>query len=91
MRVLFALAALSLSTTAFAGRCDIHNDTDQNFTIESGNVSNQRIEAHSQDSIESGDITGKSDSGKSIGGHCDDGQKIEIVEVNGSLVIRPQH
>lgn len=83
---LLALAAAFSASPAFA-RCSIHNDTGESFTIESGNVSNQRIGAHTQSSINAGTIKAKADSGKSVGGSCRDGDSVEIKLSGGVLVI----
>ena len=85
--VLLSLPALALATPAFA-RCDIHNDTSESFTISSGNVSNQRVGSHTSTTINAGTIIAKADSGKSAGGSCKDGDKIEIVLDGGVLVIK---
>ena len=70
-----------------AATCSIHNDTGLSFTIESGNTSNQRVGAHTQTSIASGKITGKSDNGKAIAGVCKDGDKVEITEKDGNPIL----
>ena len=94
MRILvtaLAVAAVTLmSGLALAGRCDIFNDTGTSFTIESGNVSNQRVGAHTHTSIASGKIIAKSDDGKGVGGSCNDGDKIKIVADGGVYIIKPQ-
>ncbi len=84
----FALAALTTfaASPAFA-RCSIRNDTGESFTIQSGNVSNQRVGAHTTTSIEHGTIVAKADSGKSVGGACANGQSVEIKLSGGVLVL----
>lgn len=84
-----AIALTGFSSTAFAGSCDIFNDTDYDFTVESGNVSNQQVNSHTHTSIASGKIKAKSDSGKGVGGSCQDGDDIKIVEDDGVLMIVP--
>ncbi len=79
-----------LAGAAWAGRCDIFNDTGTSFTIESGNVSNQRVGGHTHTSIASGKIIAKSDDGKGVGGSCNDGDKIKIVDDHGVYIIKPQ-
>ncbi len=94
MRTLIAALAVAIVTLygglAFAGRCDIFNDTGTSFTIESGNTSNQRVGAHTHTSIASGKIIAKSDDGKGAGGSCNDGDKIKIVQDGGVYIIKPQ-
>lgn len=87
MRPLLVLATFFVSTPAWA-TCSIHNDTGESLTIASGNVSNQRVGSHTQTSIASGTITAKADSGKTAGGSCKDGDKIEVVMQNNILVIK---
>lgn len=89
--VAFAAFALALAapSSALAG-CGIHNDTGYSFKIESGNVSNQSVGAHTTTSIAAGTIIAKTSDGKTVTGSCKDGDKIEIVEDHGALVIKPQ-
>ena len=47
-------------------------------------------QAHTLTTIHAGTISAKADSGKSVGGSCQDGDKIAIVEKDGVLVIKPQ-
>ncbi len=93
MRHALALAAAA-ATLAFAGaaaaRCDIRNETSTSFTIESGNVGNQRVGGHTTTSIQHGKIVFKSDDGKAGGGSCTDGQKIKIVKAGDGYAIMPQ-
>jgi hypothetical protein len=77
------------SANAFAG-CSIHNDTDWSFTVTSGNTSNQQVGSHSQTSIAAGKIVGKSKEGKTIGGFCKDGDKLEIKNDHGVPVLMPK-
>lgn len=84
--VLLATVAAFAASPAFA-RCSIHNDTGESFTIQSGSVSNQRIGAHTTSSIEHGTIIAKSDSGKSVGGSCSNGQSVEIKLASGVIVL----
>ncbi|MBI4822217.1 MAG: hypothetical protein HY791_38515 [Deltaproteobacteria bacterium] len=60
--------------------CRIHNDTKWDFTIESGNTSNQRVGPHTTTSIAAGKIIAKSKEGKSFGGMCKDGDELEVKE-----------
>jgi hypothetical protein len=83
------LSALLRSTSAFAG-CSIHNDTDWSFSVTSGNTSNQSVGSHSQTSIAPGKIVGKSKEGKTIGGFCKDGDKLEITNDHGVPVLMPK-
>lgn len=75
-----------LSTRALAG-CSIHNDTDWSFTVTSGNTSNQMVGSHSQTSIAAGKIIGTSKEGKTIGGFCKDGDKLEIKNEKGVPIL----
>lgn len=76
-------ATLLFAAPAFAS-CRIHNDTDWDFTVESGNTSNQSVDAHSETSIDDGKIKGidKKD-GKTISGSCKDGDHLEITNDGG--------
>jgi hypothetical protein len=92
MRYLMALALgltmTLVSGTAWAGSCRIFNDTGYSFSVESGNVSNQRVGSHTRTSISSGKIKAvDEDAGKSVGGSCQDGDEIKIVEDDGVLMI----
>lgn len=88
-RILFAFVAAALPVSAWAG-CGIHNDTGYSFKIESGNVSNQSVGAHTTTSIAAGTIIAKTSDGKTVTGACKEGDKIEIVEEKGALVLKPQ-
>ncbi len=84
------LVVMAFAAPAWAGRCDIFNSTSTSFTIESGNVSNQRVGGNTHTSISSGKIIAKADNGKGVGGSCGDGDKIKIVEEKGVYIIVPQ-
>ena len=88
--ICFAGTVMFLAGTAAAGRCDLFNDTGTSFTIESGNVSNQRVGGHTHTSIAAGKIIAKGDDGKGAGGSCADGAKIKIVQEQGVYLILPQ-
>jgi len=77
---------LLLASYAAAG-CSIHNDTNWSFVVTSGNTSNQQVGSHSQTGIASGKIVGKSKEGKTIGGFCKDGDKLEITDDHGVPVL----
>jgi hypothetical protein len=79
-----------VASPVWAGRCRIANTTKVSFTIESGNVSNQRVGAHTSTTIEAGKIIGKSDDGKGVGGSCKDGDKVKIVEEQGVYLLLPE-
>jgi len=83
-----AVAASLLSFQAYAG-CQIHNDTGESFTIESGNTSNQRVGGHTTTSIAAGKIIAKGDKGQNVGGSCKDGEKVKIVEEKGAFILLP--
>ena len=87
--VLTGIACVALALPAFAG-CRIKNETKYSFKVESGNVSNQSVGAHTTTSIASGKIRAVSKDGKSVGGSCRDGDSIKIVEDRGVLVIEHQ-
>ncbi len=80
-----ACAAL-LAAPALAS-CRIHNDTSHDFTVESGNTSNQSVGAHTTTSIAAGKIIGKSKDGKSISGSCKDGDSLEVKDEGGVPVM----
>jgi hypothetical protein len=80
-------AALVFSTSAARAGCSIHNDTKYAFTVTSGNTSNQSVGAHTQTSIAPGKIVGKSKEGKTIGGSCKDGDRLEIKEEQGVPIL----
>jgi hypothetical protein len=90
MRIALAstlLAVLVLSTSAAIAGCSIHNDTKYAFTVTSGNTSNQQVGSHTQTSIAPGKIVGKSKEGKTIGGFCKDGDRLEIKEEQGVPIL----
>ena len=80
-------AALVFATSAAVAGCSIHNDTKWAFTVTSGNTSNQSVGAHTQTSIAPGKIVGKSKEGKTIGGSCKDGDRLEIKEEQGVPIL----
>ncbi len=89
----FVLVATTLSLSllvaapAFAS-CRIKNETKWDFTVESGNTSNQRVNANTTTSIASGKIKGKDDkSGKTISGSCKDGDELVIKDDHGIPVV----
>ena len=84
-----ALAVVFCAGRALAG-CQIHNDTSWSFVVTSGNTSNQVVGSHSQTAIAPGKIVGQSKEGKTIGGFCKDGDKLEIQDVHGVPVIVPK-
>ena len=87
--VAIGVAGLFLGRQASAS-CAIHNDTSWSFTVTSGNTSNQRVGAHTQTSIAAGKIVGKSKEGKTIGGFCKDGDKLEIKNEKGVPILVPK-
>lgn len=91
IRLAAAVSAVLFAAPALAsGRCTIHNETGYSFTIESGDTSNQRVGGHTETTIDAGKIIAKSDEGKAAGGHCNDGDRIKIVEEDGAVMIMPQ-
>jgi hypothetical protein len=87
--VLAAGSAIVVPRIALAS-CSIHNDTSYSFTVESGNTSNQSVGAHTQTSIAAGKIIGRSKEGKTVGGSCKDGDRLEIKDDHGVPVIVPK-
>jgi len=81
------LFGLLLSASNATAGCSIHNDTNWSFVVTSGNTSNQMVGSHSQTSIASGKVVGKSKEGKTIGGFCKDGDKLEITDDHGVPVL----
>ncbi len=82
-----AAAAVSVfSAEAFAS-CKVQNRTKYDFTVTSGNTSNQKLRGRSSMSIASGTITGKSPEGKTISGSCKDGDDLVIEEKRGVPVM----
>ncbi len=79
--------ALVFSTSVAVAGCSIHNDTKWAFMVTSGNTSNQSVGAHTQTSIAPGKIVGKSKEGKTFGGFCKDGDRLEIVEEQGVPIL----
>lgn len=91
MKAFISIAAmvstLTLAHAAWAG-CRIHNDTQWDFTIESGNTSNQRVGPHTTTSIAEGKIKGvDAKAGKSISGTCKNGDEIEVKDDHGVPVL----
>jgi hypothetical protein len=85
-----AIAVLLLvATTALpaAARCNIKNETKYSFTIESGNVSNQRVGANTSTTIAPGKIVAKGDQGKSFGGSCKAGDSLLVTEEKGVVIM----
>lgn len=78
--------ALALPSAAWA-RCSIFNDTAWDFTIESGNTSNQRVGPRTHTSIAPGKIRGTSKDGKTVGGSSKDGDRLEIKDDRGVPVL----
>ena len=84
---LASMFGLLLSTTYAAAGCSLHNDTNWSFVVTSGNTSNQMVNSHSQTSIPSGKVVGKSKEGKTVGGFCKDGDKLEITDDHGVPIL----
>jgi hypothetical protein len=87
--IAIGVSGLFLARPASAG-CSIHNDTSWSFTVTSGNTSNQQVGAHTQTSIAAGKIVGKSKEGKTIGGFCKNGDKLEIKNEKGVPILVPK-
>jgi hypothetical protein len=93
-RLIVLVSALSGLLAAGGSRalasCRVTNQTGYSFTVSSGNVSNQRVGAHTTTSIEAGKIQGKSPEGKTISGSCKDGGDLVIQEKNGVPLLLPR-
>lgn len=89
LAIAIAVVGLSLGRQASAS-CSIHNDTSWSFTVTSGNTSNQQVGSHTQTSIAAGKIVGTSKEGKTIGGFCKDGDKLEIKDEKGVPILLPK-
>lgn len=87
MRTLLVSFAVAVPSASAWASCRIHNDTKWSFTIESGNTSNQQVSSHSETSIASGKIKGKSKEGRTISGSCKDGDRLEVTDEKGIPVM----
>ncbi len=85
-KLVFALSLFVFGPYAQAS-CRIHNDTNESFTVESGNTSNQTVGSHTHTSIQSGKIKGKSKNGKTISGSCKDGDSLVVKDEGGIPVM----
>jgi hypothetical protein len=81
---------LAAGASRAGASCRVTNETGYNFTVASGNVSNQRVGAHATTTIEQGKIQGKSAEGKTISGSCRDGGDLVIQEKNGVPLLLPR-
>ena len=87
LAALFANICCLWPASAFA-TCRIHNDTKYDFKVESGNVSNQSVGAHTTTSIAAGKIKGKDEkNGKTIGGECKDGDELEVTDSGDDIPV----
>lgn len=89
MKTLIAATILALAAAHTASAsCRIHNDTQWDFKVESGNTSNQSVGPHTTTSIASGKIRGvDAKTGKSISGTCKDGDSLEVKDDHGVPVL----
>jgi hypothetical protein len=85
--VAFAVVAAVTAALPAAARCNIKNETKYSFTVESGNVSNQRVGANTSTTIAPGKIIAKGDQGKSFGGSCKAGDSLLVKEERGVIVL----
>ena len=81
---------LAVAGSRAVASCRVNNQTGYSFTVSSGNVSNQRVGAHTTTTIEAGKIQGKSAEGKTISGSCKDGTDLVIQEKNGVPLLLPK-
>lgn len=81
-----AFSSTLVATPAFAS-CRIKNETKWSFTIESGNVSNQRVGSNTTTTIASGKVKAKSDDGKTFSASCKDGDTLIVKDDKGVPVV----
>jgi hypothetical protein len=81
---------LAAAGSRAAASCRVSNETGYSFTVSSGNVSNQRVGAHTTTTIAAGKVQGKSPDGKTISGQCKDGGDLVIQEKNGVPLLLPK-
>lgn len=87
--LLVVVASLSLlALPAFAG-CRISNETKYDFTVTSGNTSNQRVTSHSTMTIAAGKIVGESKEGKTISGSCKERDTL-VITMEGNVPVLAQ-
>lgn len=80
------IAIAALASTA-AAECRIKNETKWSFTIESGNVSNQRVGSNTTTTIAEGKVVAKDDkAGKSFSTTCKN-ETIRIKDDRGTPVV----
>jgi hypothetical protein len=90
LAALFVFLASAAPAARALATCRIFNDTKYSFTIESGNTSNQAVNAHTHTTIAPGKVLGKSRDGKSVGGFCKDGEEVVIKEEKGVVFLQPK-
>ncbi|MCC7072620.1 MAG: hypothetical protein IT383_14930 [Deltaproteobacteria bacterium] len=88
MKLVAALILAACAAAPASARCNIKNETKYSFTIESGNVSNQRVGANTSTTIAPGKIVAKGDQGKSFGGSCKDGDSLLVTEERGVVILQ---
>ena len=83
-----AVTSLTFAHAAADAGCRIRNGTKWDFTIESGNTSNQRVGPNTTTSIAAGKIKGvDKKAGKTISGTCKDGDSLEVKDDGGVPVL----
>lgn len=89
LAVSICAAVLSVAFVSSAhASCRIRNETKWDFTIESGNTSNQRVGPNTTTSIAAGKIKGKdAKAGKTISGSCKDGDELVVKDDGGIPVL----
>jgi hypothetical protein len=90
MAVGIAVGLLVFGLSRAAASCRISNETNYSFVVDSGNVSNQRVNAHATTTIAAGKVAGKSPEGKTISGACRDGGDLVVKEKNGVPLLMPK-
>lgn len=88
MKIIALLIVAAVASLPAAARCSIKNETKYSFTIESGNVSNQRVGANTSTTIAPGKIIAKGDQGKSFGGTCAAGDRLLVTEERGVVILQ---
>ena len=86
LAVAVATLSVAFASPAYAS-CRIKNETKWSFTIESGNVSNQRVGSNTTTSIAAGKVKAKSDSGKTFSATCRDGETLVVKDERGIPVV----
>ena len=90
LMVLVSSGVLTLGVSNAAASCRIANQSEYSFVVSSGNVGNQRVNAHATTTIAAGKVAGKSPEGRTVSGACKDGGDLVIKEKNGVPLLMPK-